>query len=240
MDIIGLLGKGVGSTGLDVDNALYMTSMTGAVKHEEQDKLIFWGIAAEFIGRVALLAVALYAFSGDEPLFTIGGIGFTPPMVAALVAGVFLLWTNGGELYSFLKGTKNDGENVKPQTLMRALGEMTAVNLLLSIDTVVAVADMTDAFLGMVVIFSVSSVIRLLFVRQIAGFMERHPEATIVTSSFLILVGLSLLAQGFKEDFPEAWFGVGIAIAFVVMLGYKHYHDKDTPRPAPKVPTHSR
>ncbi|MEL7157936.1 MAG: hypothetical protein AAFN30_15265, partial [Actinomycetota bacterium] len=106
----------------------------------------------------------------------------------------------------------------------RALGEMTAVNLLLSIDTVVAVADMTDAFLGMVLIFSVSSVIRLLFVRQIAGFMVRHPEATIITSTFLILVGLSLLAQGVNEKFPDAWFGVGLAIAFVVMLAYKHRH----------------
>ena len=93
MDFIGLLGKGVASTGLDVDNALYMTSMTGAVEREEQDKLIFWGIAAEFVGRVALLALALYAFSGDEPLFTIEGLGFTPPMVAALIAGVFLIWT---------------------------------------------------------------------------------------------------------------------------------------------------
>lgn len=233
MDIIGILGKGVGSTGLDVDNALYMTSMSGAVKPEEQDKLIFWGIVAEFIGRVAMLALALYAFSGDEPLFTIGGIGFTPPMVAALVAGVFLLWTNSGELYDFLKGKKSDGEAVKPMTLARALGEMTAVNLLLSIDTVVAVADMTDAFLGMVVIMGVSSLIRLLFVRQIAGFMTRHPEATIVTSSFLILVGLSLLAQGVNEDFPDAWFGVGLAIAFLVMLWYRHRRAEAAPASSP-------
>ena len=110
---------------------------------------------------------------------------------------------------------------------------MTAVNLLLSIDTVVAVVDMTDAFLGMVVILSVSSIIRLLFVRQIAGFMARHPEATIVTSSFLILVGLSLLAQGFNENFPDAWFGVGLAIAFVAMLGYKHYQNKNNATPVP-------
>ncbi|MGI9598266.1 MAG: TerC family protein, partial [Acidimicrobiales bacterium] len=148
MDIIGLLGKGVGSTALDVDNALYMTSMTGAVDHKDQDKLIFWGIVAEFIGRVALLALALYVFSGDDPLFTIGGIGFTPPMVASLVAGAFLLWTNGGDLYNTLTGNDADKADVKRMTLTRALGEMTAVNLLLSLDTVVAVVDMTDAFLG--------------------------------------------------------------------------------------------
>jgi predicted tellurium resistance membrane protein TerC len=160
MDIIGLLGKGIGSTGLDVDNALYMTSMTGAVKQEEQDKLIFWGIAAEFIGRVILLAIALYAFSGDEPLFTIGGIGFTPPMVAALVAGVFLLWTNGGELYEFFKGSKKDDKAVKKQTLTRALGEMTAVNLLLSIDTVVADPQDIPSDFQLPVLFGMESPLR--------------------------------------------------------------------------------
>ena len=223
LDLGNLLGQGVASTGLDVDNALYTTAASQTVDPKEQQRFIFWAHVLEFGARLGLLAISLYLFSGSDKLFTLFGVDFTPPMLAMMVAGVFLLFTNIKELDGFLIGAEEEKKEITRLPFNRALVEATIVNTVLSIDTVVAVADMTDEFAGMAIILSVSAIIRLLFLRQIAGFMAAHPEAKIITSSFLILIGISLVLQGVAVEFPEEGFTVGLAIAFILLIIYRRY-----------------
>lgn len=226
MNPISLFMSGLATTSLDVDNALYMTSMAQAVDPKDQNRLINWGLLVEFLGRLGLIALALFVFSGKEKLFTLFGVAFTPASVAMLAAGVFLFISSSRELGEFLGGGE-EKTTVKHMSFGRALTEMSIVNLVLSIDTVVAVVGMTGNFTYMVIILAVSTLVRWLFLRQIAAFMQRNPSMKIITSNFLILIGMTLVLQGFHINFPEEAFGLGIVAAFIVQMVFqRRRHEK--------------
>ncbi len=222
IDVLGSLGKGAVATTLDVDNALYMTAQTQAVEKPDQSRLIGWGILIEYLARIAIAWLALEVISGDEALFTIGDTKVTPVMVALLIAGLFLFLTNVKDVGDFLVGQEEQTE-VEKQPFMRVLLEMSGVNAILSIDTVVSVTSESDEFLTVALILSVSSVIRLLFLRQIAGFMRTHPSFKVLTGTFLVLIGLSLILQGVGIDFPEEAFAVGMVFALLLQWAYDKY-----------------
>ena len=222
IDVLGSLGKGAVATTLDVDNALYMTAQTQAVEKPDQSRLIGWGILIEYLARIAIAWLALEVISGDEALFTIGDTKVTPVMVALLIAGLFLFLTNVKDVGDFLVGQEEQTE-VKKQPFTRVLLEMSGVNAILSIDTVVSVTSESDELLTVALILSVSSVIRLLFLRQIAGFMRTHPSFKVLTGTFLVLIGLSLILQGVGIDFPEEAFAVGMVIALLLQWAYDKY-----------------
>lgn len=220
MNVLDALGKGVVATSLDVDNALYMTAETQAVDTKDQSRLIGWGILIEYLARVFVAWLALEVVSGDSTLFTIGDTKVTPVMVALLFAGLLLFFSNFKEVGDFLVGQEEE-QQVERRPFNTVLAKMSGVNTILSIDTVVAVTSESDDLATVALILSVSSVIRLLFVRQIAGFMREHPSFKILTGVFLILIGLSLILQGVGVDFPEEGFGVGIIVAIGLMWLYE-------------------
>lgn len=218
---------GLVATTLDVDNALYMTSQTQGRSEEEQKRLIFWGLIAEYAARFALVLVAFYIATGQEPLFTLAGFAVTPKALALLGAGIFLLTSSLGDLNDFFssKGAGEKRQKTETKTsFTQLLVQMTVVNTVLSIDTVIAVTGMTTQLVGAAIILAVSAIIRFLFVRQIAGFIARHQETKIVILSFLMLIGAQLILQAFHDDLPESLFNLVLAGALVVALGYRDYH----------------
>lgn len=220
------LWLGVIATTLDVDNALYMTSQTQDRPEKEQKRLIFWGLAAEFGARLVLLAVAFYLASGKEVFFTVFGLDITPQVIALLGAGLFLFLSSANDLSNYLTG-KDETEAKAPAgqgSFIPVLAQMTIVNAVLSIDTVIAVAGMTDKIIGATIILAVSAGIRFLFVRQIAGLIARFPETKVVVLTFLTLIGLQLILQAVHDDLPESGFNIimALAICATVALRWKH------------------
>ncbi|MEL6619080.1 MAG: hypothetical protein AAFY39_05790 [Pseudomonadota bacterium] len=225
------LWLGLVATTLDVDNALYMTSSIQGRSEKEQNRLILWGLVCEYIARFALVLVAFYLATGKEVLFKVAGLDITPQTLALLGAGLFLFSSSARDLAAFFNG-EDDGDSAGKAATKAAFGtvllQMTVVNTVLSIDTVIAVAGMTNLLLGAAIILAVSSLIRFLFVRQIAGFLSDHPESKIVIHTFLMLIGLQLVLQAVKDDLPESAFNIimVIAIAAALFAGRNKVHPK--------------
>ena len=216
-----LLWLGLVATTLDVDNALYMTSSIQGRDEKEQNRLILWGLVAEYIARFLLVLVAFYLATGKEVLFTLGSLEVTPQTLALMGAGVFLFYSSSKDLIAYYSGETEDAgpeKAVAKAAFGTVLLQMTVVNTVLSIDTVIAVAGMTKLLLGAAIILLVSSVIRFLFVRQIAGFLSDHPESKIVIYTFLMLIGLQLILQAVNDDLPESAFNIIMVIAVAVAL----------------------
>ena len=220
------LWLGLVATTLDVDNALYMTSSIQGRDEKEQKSLILWGLVAEYLARFVLVLIAFYLATGQEALFTVMGLEVTPQTIALLGAGIFLFYSSAKDLIGFYSGeTENeDATNaIAKATFGTVLLQMTIVNTVLSIDTVIAVAGMTDVLLGAAIILGVSALIRFLFVRQIAGFLAAHPETKIVIYTFLMLIGLQLVLQAVHDDLPDAAFNIVMLIALAVaLLGHRN------------------
>jgi predicted tellurium resistance membrane protein TerC len=230
--LLDMLRLGLTTTLLDVDNALYMTSAIDPLPAEKQKKAIFWGLVIEFFARIVLVIIFGYLASGTKVLFEIFGIEFTAETLSLLVAGIFLLIRSTRDLFRFFLGAEQEEpapdqnqDQDQGKSFTRLLIEMSLVNALLSVDTVIA---LTGSALGSGAAFAVilylllfSAVVRLFFVRQIAQFIKRYPATNIIILTFLSLVGLELITLGLGGHLPELLFSALMLLALLVAILYQ-------------------
>jgi predicted tellurium resistance membrane protein TerC len=213
---------------IDVDNVLFTSAMSQAVRAREQNRFIAYVVLIEYAVRLALLAIVSFVFSGTEVLFTLFGVDFTAASLAILVAGLFLFVSASKELGGFLGTPEGEAPVKKQLPFGRAVLETSAMNFVLSIDSVIAVAGMADNFLILAAILGVSTAVRWLFVREIAAYVQANPSVQYVTSTFLILIGMTLILQGIQIEFPEEAFGLGVIAAFIIQSGLKRRRDRSS------------
>jgi predicted tellurium resistance membrane protein TerC len=229
--LLELLRLGATTTLLDVDNALYMTAAVEPLPKDKQKRAIFWGLLLEFIARVILVIIFGYLTSGTEPLFVLFGIEFTAETISLLAAGIFLFVRSSKDLYDFFFDSEEDEPDIdleNSKSFPRLMIEMTLVNALLSIDTVVAIVGSAISnnvqFALVLYMLLFSAIVRLLFVRQIASFIKRYPATNIVVLTFLTLVGIELISQGLGLKVPEILFNgimlIGLFSAILYQLRY--------------------
>lgn len=228
--LLGLLWLGVTTTLLDVDNALYMTSAIEPLPAEKQRRAIFWGLLIEFFARIGLVILFGYLASGTEPLFVFAGIEFTAETISLLLAGIFLFIRSSRDLFRFFFVPDQDNKDTSPdqdedKSFVRLMLEMSLVNALLSIDTVIALTGSalgSGAAFGLILfLLFFSAVVRLIFVRQIARFIKRYPATNIIILTFLTLIGLELIALGLGLHLPEATFSLVMITALLVTVLYQ-------------------
>ena len=219
VQLLTLLQQGMLATLLDVDNAVYMTSAIEHLQLRKQQQAIMWGILAEFVGRIGLISLFYSLLSENETLFTLLGVKFTPDSISLFIAGTFLLYKSSRELYDFLTSQE------KPQHLQfprvgfpRLMLEMTLVNLILSIDTIIVVSTRAVNLSSIIFIFLVSAIIRLFTIDKMARFIQKYPSMNIVMLVFMILIGFELFLEGLWFKFPEEIFNAVMVLAIIVTI----------------------
>ncbi len=227
-EFVRLLWLGLSTTLLDVDNALYMTSAIDQLPSDEQKRAIRWGLLIEFFARLGLVLIFGYLANGTESLFELFGIEFTAETLSLLGAGLFLLIRSARELVRFIIG--DDEPEAKPnqvqgRSFSRILLEMSLVNALLSVDTVVAITGSAISGGGelaaVIYLLLFSGVVRLVFVREIARFIKWYPATNIFILSFLIIIGIELTTQGLGVKVPERLFNGLMLLALLVTVVYQ-------------------
>ena len=223
-----MLWLGISVTLLDVDNALYMTSAIEALPADEQRKAIRWGLLIEFFARLGLVLIFGYLASGTEVLFELFGIEFTAETLSLLVAGLFILIRSARELFRFfIPGDETEEETVQVhgRSFSSILVEMSLVNALLSVDTVIAITGTAISGSGQLVaiiyLLLFSAAARLLFINEIARFIKRYPATNIFILTFLIVIGLELTSQGLGFRVPERLINGLMLLALLVTVLYQ-------------------
>ena len=204
---------------LDVDNAIYMTSVLEELPRQKHRQAIAWGILNELIGRICLIGLLGAFLRQNEALFTLFGIEFTPDAISLFIAGSFLIVKSSNELYLYsrnLEGTQQLRRTAEKFPLLML--EMTIVNLILSLDTIIVVASRDLDFPSIIFIFLMSGVIRLFAIDKVATLIDRYPSVNIVILVLLILIGFELFLQGLWFEFPEEIFNVAILLAILIAI----------------------
>ncbi|MGK7909537.1 MAG: hypothetical protein AB4040_20190 [Synechococcus sp.] len=214
-----LLRKSFFVTLLDVDNAIYMTSIVKGLPQQKHRQAIAWGTFSEFIGRIVLIGLLGAFLRQNEALFTLFEIEFTPDAISLFIAGSFLIVKSSHELYLYsrdLEGTQQLRRTAEKFPLLML--EMTIVNLILSLDTIIVVASRAQDFPSIIFIFLMSGVIRLFAIDKVATLIDRYPSVNIVILVLLILIGFELFLQGLWFEFPEEIFNVAILLAILIAI----------------------
>ena len=228
-ELFNLLRNGITVTALDVDNTLYMTAVLDENPPTAHRRLLFWGLFAEFIGRLLLIYFFLVVLGGRDVTFSLLGFEFGIEDVALIAAGLFLLIKNGRELtHILLNRSAPEDPTVSKKTFHsfpRLITEITIVNITLSFDTIIAITS-SNSSAGMILyLLLFSAIFRYLFVRQIANIIETYPSLNIIILAFLIIIGLELIMEGIGFNINE----VVINLIILAAVGLASLHERRRP-----------
>ena len=208
---------------LGIDNIIFISILVGRLPQAVQAKARNIGLALAMIMRIALLFSIAWIARLTNPWFSIFEHPFSGRDLILLAGGLFLLYQATHEIHNKLEGDDEDGLGGKGRpSFAGVLAQIMVLDLVFSLDSVITAVGMAE-HLGVMVTAVVLAVgVMLLAAGRISDFVSRHPTVKMLALSFLLLVGMSLVAEGFGHHVPKGYvyFAMGFSI-FVEALNLR-------------------
>ena len=201
---------------LGVDNIIFISILTGKLPADQQERARYLGLGAAMVMRIILLFFASWIIGLTADIFTLFGHGFSGRDLILLVGGLFLLAKATMELHEKLEGHEETKAGAGTASFAAVIAQIMALDIVFSIDSVITAVGMADELAVMVAAVVIAVGVMLFAANPIATFVERHPTVKVLALSFLILIGFSLVAEGFEQHIPKGY--IYFAMAFSVMV----------------------
>jgi len=203
---------------LGIDNIIFISILAGKLPPEQRDKARKIGIALAAITRLALLFMIAWIIGLTAPLFTLLGNEFSWRDLILIGGGLFLIGKATQEIHQKLEGAS---EQVTPgaaatATFTGVIVQIMLLDVVFSLDSIITAVGMVDELWVMVTAILISIAFMIGFAKPIGDFVERHPTVKVLALSFLIMIGLVLIADGFGQHIPKGY--VYAAMAFSVFV----------------------
>lgn len=202
---------------LGIDNIIFISILADKLPESQRNKLRFWGIGLALIMRLCLLALISWILKLDQTLFRISDIDFTGKGLILIVGGLFLIYKSTKEIYHKTEALQsNEPTPVKKASFGKLLGEVVLLDLVFSIDSIITAVGMVQQLWVMYTAVIVTVVIMLAAAKPISEFIAKHPSFKILALCFLMMIGVSLIAEGLHFEIPKGYIYFSMAFAFLV------------------------
>jgi predicted tellurium resistance membrane protein TerC len=201
---------------LGVDNVIFISILANKLPVEQQDRARKVGLTAAAGTRILFLFAIGIIVRLKEDLFTIGSVGFSGKDLILLAGGAFLIFKATKEIHHRLEGAEAHGSAKGATTFAAVIGQILILDVVFSIDSVITAVGMTDYVAVMVAAVLISVVIMLFASKYIYEYVNQHPTIKMLALSFLLLIGMTLIAEGMGQKIPKGY--VYSAIAFSVFV----------------------
>jgi predicted tellurium resistance membrane protein TerC len=190
---------------LGVDNVVFISILASKLPAEDQDKARKIGLLGAGGMRIVLLLGVGWVITLKKELFSIGSLGFSGKELILLAGGLFLIYKATKEIHHKLEGEEGTTSTKTAPTVAAVIGQVLILDLVFSIDSVITAVGMTTYVPVMVIAILISVVIMLVASKAIYTFVNAHPSVKILALAFLLLIGVTLLAEGFGEKIPKGY-----------------------------------
>jgi predicted tellurium resistance membrane protein TerC len=199
---------------LGVDNIIFISILSGKLPPEQQPKARRIGLLLAMGTRILLLFSLAWVIRLTAPLFTVLGQEISGRDLILIVGGLFLLAKSTHEIHERLEGDEGHGTARSAASFGSVLIQIALLDIVFSLDSVITAVGMVDHVSVMIVAVVVSVVIMMVAAEPISGFVHRHPTVKMLALSFLLLIGMSLLAEGFDHHIPKGYvyFAMGFSV----------------------------
>jgi predicted tellurium resistance membrane protein TerC len=202
---------------LGIDNIIFISILADKLPEEKRNKLRYWGMGLAMIMRLALLAFIAWILKLDQTLFTLFDVEFSGKGLILIFGGLFLIYKSTKEIYHKTEIAADDTPILpKKGSFKRMLTEVILLDLVFSIDSIITAVGMVQELWVMYTSVIVAVIIMLFASKPIGGFIQKHPSFKILALCFLLMIGVSLLAEGFHFDIPKGYIYFSMAFAFLV------------------------
>lgn len=206
---------------LGIDNVIFISILSGKLPAAQQNMARTVGLSLAMIMRIALLFSITWVMRLTEPWFVVVGQDISGRDAILLLGGLFLLGKATFEIHESLEGQGPGKARVVP-SLGAAITQIVILDLVFSLDSVITAVGMTNNIGVMVSAVIVAVLFMLAFARSLGDFVQRHPTIKMLALSFLLLIGVSLIAEGLDQHISKGYiyFAMGFSV-FVEMLNLR-------------------
>jgi len=201
---------------LGVDNVIFISILASKLPADQQDRARRTGLLAAGGMRVLLLLAVGWVITLKTELFEVLGVGFSGKDLILLAGGLFLIFKATREIHHRLEGDPHGQSGRAAATFASVIGQVLLLDLVFSIDSVITAVGMTTYVPVMVVSVLAAVGVMLLASGPIYRFVNRHPSVKVLALAFLLLIGMTLMAEGLGQKIPKGY--VYAAMAFSVFV----------------------
>ena len=204
---------------LGIDNLVFIAILANKLPAHQRDKARIIGLGMAMAIRLALLAVMSHIIALTRPLFEVAGHVFSWRDVILIGGGLFLLWKATKEIHERLEGhhETETGERRVPSFGATIL-QIVVLDAIFSLDSIITAVGMVDQLWVMMTAVIVSMAIMITASKPLTRFVSQHPTVIILCLSFLLLIGCSLIADGFGFHFPKSYLYAAIGFSLLIEL----------------------
>jgi predicted tellurium resistance membrane protein TerC len=205
---------------LGIDNIIFISILAGKLPPEQRNRARRVGIAMAAITRLALLLVIAWIVGLTAPIFSVAGQSFSWRDLILVGGGLFLIGKSTHEIHQKLEGASEQvtASTMATATFAGVIVQIMLLDIVFSLDSIITAVGMVDQRWVMVTAIVISIVFMLAFARPIGEFVERHPTVKVLALSFLLMIGLVLIADGFGLHIPKGYIYAAMAFSVFVEL----------------------
>ena len=213
---IGLLTLTALEIVLGIDNIIFISILSGRLPAAQQRKARLWGLALAMVMRGLLLLSRSWIMGLTRPLFSIASLEVSGRALILIGGGLFLLAKSTREIHHKFEEDNPSTSRSAGVSFSSVLVQIVLLDIVFSLDSVITAVGMVDEVVVMIVAVIVAVAVMMIFAGHISRFIERHPTLKMLALSFLILIAVNLIGEGFGFHIPKGY--TYFAMAFSVMV----------------------
>ena len=215
---------------LGIDNIVFISILAGKLPADQQKKARLVGLGLAMLMRVGLLFSLSWIISLTAPLFTVLGQEISGRDLVLIGGGLFLIGKATHEIHQKLEGEEGSGSVRVAPSFTSVIVQILLLDIVFSLDSVITAVGMVDEIWIMIAAVVVAILFMMAFASPISNFVDRHPTVKMLALSFLLLIGVTLLAEAFDQHIPKGYIYFAMAFSvFVEMLNLRLRKSHATP-----------
>ncbi len=204
---------------LGIDNLVFISILTNKLPAEQRERARRIGIGLALVMRLALLGTVAYIVKLTTPLFEAFGHGFSWKDLILIAGGLFLVWKATKEIHHSVDPVDHDEDFIassKSSTMTAAIGQILLLDLVFSVDSIITAVGMTDHLPIMVAAVVIAVAVMLVAATPLANFIEKNPTIVMLALGFLLMIGMTLIADGMGFHVPKGYVYAAMAFSGLV------------------------
>lgn len=203
---------------LGVDNIIFISIVSNKLPEDQQAKARNLGLLLAMFFRIGLLLGISYIIQFTQPLFTLFDHGFSGRDLILAGGGLFLLFKSTMEIHHKMEGETEEVQTKSSATFGSVIFQIILLDMIFSFDSILTAVGLVDHVIIMIIAVVISLVIMMVFAGRISKFINENPTLQILALSFLILIGVMLLVEGFHVEVPKGYIYFAVFFSLAVEL----------------------
>ncbi|WP_332776533.1 TerC family protein [Polaromonas sp.] len=199
---------------LGIDNIVFISILVDKLPKAKQELARRLGLFMAMFMRIGLLLVLSWIIGLTAPLFSVLKQEISGRDLILIAGGLFLIWKSTGEIHQSLEGEEGHSSNAVKATFTAVILQIMVVDMVFSLDSIITAVGMVDSLAVMIAAVIASVGLMMIFAGTIGRFVSDHPTIKMLALSFLVVVGVVLIAEGFDHHVPKGY--IYFAMAFSI------------------------